>query len=148
MRETTARPVAVRAPRVPGAISFSQRPTQGQQPGSSLPELHARCVSFYQIVCLSVAHVAVCFSAPPLLLCTTERATASTVLCDRRGLETSPPPDDRRFSPNSIPTFPPITIFLQYAAIRCDIEQYLCDTYEMRNMIRAQIEKTICTERH
>ena len=27
-------------------------------------------------------------------------------------------------------------------------EQYLCDTYEMRNMIRAQIEKTICTERH
>jgi len=92
MRETTARPVAVRAPRVPGAISFSQPPTQGQQPGSSLPELHARCVSFYQIVCLSVAHVAVCFSAPPLLLCTTERATASTVLCDRRGLETRPPP--------------------------------------------------------
>ena len=56
--------------------------------------------------------------------------------------------DDRRFSPNSIPTFPPITIFSQYAAIRCDIEQYLCDTYEMRNMIRAQIEKMICTERH
>ena len=56
--------------------------------------------------------------------------------------------DDRPISPNSIPTFPPITIFLQYAAIRCDIEQYLCDTYEMRNMIRAQIEKTICTERH
>ena len=31
--------------------------------------------------------------------------------------------DDRPISPNSIPTFPPITIFLQYAAIRCDIEQ-------------------------
>ena len=60
-----------------------------------------------------------------------------------------------RFPPILVPLFPQYAIFLQYAAT-CTIYlrywaiyfQYLCDTYETRNMIRAQIGKTICTERH